>query len=297
MDKPAINLKEEPNLSKKTGSVLDKKGNNPFFEKVKVISECIPDVKKIAFDRTQRSIDHTIIFMTEGTMDMEVSLIRFHLVKHSLLLIPANSVIAFNAVSPDCVYRLASFPTFASGQNDLIGYEPLMIEIEEPHLTTIENYFYMMDMLTQNKHSEYAQSVQHIIISMIYHLRKVNEIVLQTKGLIDLPNPQKIKSEFLYMLNQNSCPIRSVTYYTDRLNITPTHLNNVMKKLTGMTTSEWINKTTIRAARELLTDPKNYTVAVIAEKLHCGSEPNFSKFFKTHTGESPSEFRRRMKLQ
>ena len=78
MDKPAINLKEEPKLSNKTGSVLDRKGNNPFFEKVKVISECIPDVKKIAFDRTQRSIDHTIIFMTEGTMDMEVSLIRFH---------------------------------------------------------------------------------------------------------------------------------------------------------------------------------------------------------------------------
>ncbi len=297
MEKQAINLNEEPRMYKRANSILDKKGNNPFFDTVKVIMDFIPDTKKIVFDRTQRNIDHTIMFMTEGTMDIEVSLIRFHLVKNSLLLIPANSVIAFNALSSDCKYRLVSFPTFAVGQNDLIGYEPLMIELVQPHITTIENYFYLMDMLMQNKKTEHSRGIQHLIISMIYHLIRVNESILQSKGLLEMPNPQKIKSEFLYMLNQHSCPIRTVSYYTDRLNISPTHLNNVMKKLTGMTTSEWINKTTIRAAREMLSDPQNYTVAQIAEKLHCGSEPNFSKFFKSHTGETPSEFRKHMQKQ
>ncbi|MBR1835441.1 MAG: AraC family transcriptional regulator [Bacteroidales bacterium] len=294
MKTQVIKLNEEPANKKRTGSSVDKRTKNTSSSQIELSMEYTPAKANIILDKTHRSIDHTIIFLSQGSMDLEVSLIKFHLEKNSLLMIPANSVIATNSFSPDCQYRLLTFPTFAVSPNDLIGYEPLLIDIEEPHASTTDNYFQMIEMLIRDATEEYSNCVTHAVTSFIYFINKINELTLQSKGLLDLPNPQKIKSEFLYMLNQNPHPIRTISYYTDRLNITPTYLNNVMKKMTGMSTSEWINKTTVRAARELLSDPKNYTVAQVAAELHCGSEANFSKFFKHHTGESPSEFRKRI---
>ncbi len=297
MNTLVIKLNEEPSNKRRNGATEDKRTKNTIESQIQLDMVHSPSGSNIVLDKTRRNVDHTIIFMTQGSMDMEVSLIKFHLVRNSILMIPANSVTAINNFSPDCQCRLLSFPTFEVGQNDLIGYEPLMIDVEEPYSTTTDNYFQMMQMLFDEYVEGNNKSIMHAIISFIYYINKVNEITLQTKGLLDLPNPQKIKSEFLYMLNQNPYPIRTISYYTDRLNITPTYLNNVMKKMTGMSTSEWINRTTIRAARELLSDPKSYTVAQIAEELHCGSEANFSKFFKNHTGESPSDFRKRISDQ
>lgn len=296
MERVIDNQKKKKTYKKRNShSLTEHLASNPFLDCIVLNMERSPMLNEILLGNTYRFPEHAVILITEGTLKVDVSLESLSLEKHSLLLIPANSVITVQDRSDNVNYRSISFPTFCSEQNDLIGYEPIKIQLQGNSHSTIENYFQLMDMLMRKKDKDNTEGMQHLILSLLSHINTLNDTMLQSIGLLNLPHPQQLKSEFLYLLNSEPYPIRTVSYYTDKLSVTPGHLNNVMKKLTGMSTTEWINKNTIRAARELLSNPaKYYTVVEIAELLHCGTEPNFSKFFKSHTGETPSEFRKRI---
>lgn len=75
------------------------------------------------------------------------------------------------------------------------------------------------------------------------------------------------------------------------MHIHPVHLSNTIKEITGKAPCDICNEKTIQIARKLLDDPEK-TIAKIAYNLTF--EPtNFTKYFKRHTGETPSEYRKR----
>ncbi len=78
--------------------------------------------------------------------------------------------------------------------------------------------------------------------------------------------------------------------YAEKLNITPDHLNRVVKSLTGKTAKEHIQDQIILEAKRLIyfTD---LTSKEIGYKLGFSEPAHFSAFFKNCTGVSPSKFR------
>lgn len=79
------------------------------------------------------------------------------------------------------------------------------------------------------------------------------------------------------------------------MHIHPTHLSNTIKETTGKSPCDICNEKTINIARTLLNNPKQ-TIANIANQLTF--EPtNFTKYFKKHTGETPSEYRKQSLLR
>jgi AraC family transcriptional regulator of adaptative response / methylphosphotriester-DNA alkyltransferase methyltransferase len=75
------------------------------------------------------------------------------------------------------------------------------------------------------------------------------------------------------------------------MHIHPTHLSNTLKETTGKSPCDICNEKTINLAKRLLKNPAQ-TIANIASKLTF--EPtNFTKYFKKHTGQTPSEYRKR----
>lgn len=73
------------------------------------------------------------------------------------------------------------------------------------------------------------------------------------------------------------------------LYIHPTHLSNTLKTTTGLSPCDICNNKTIEKAK-LLLDNKELTIAAIAHLLTY--EPtNFTKYFKKHTGQTPSQYR------
>lgn len=74
------------------------------------------------------------------------------------------------------------------------------------------------------------------------------------------------------------------------MHIHPTHLSNTIKETTGKTPCDICNDKTIIVAKRLLNN-SDQTIANIAYNLTF--EPtNFTKYFKKHTGETPSNYRK-----
>jgi AraC-like DNA-binding protein len=87
---------------------------------------------------------------------------------------------------------------------------------------------------------------------------------------------------------------RSVSFYANSLNVTPKYLSEVIKRQTGKTTGEWIDKAIMLEAKVLL-QKQELSIAQISDRLNFGDQSIFGKFFKTHEGISPFEYRKRLK--
>ncbi|MEW2914566.1 AraC family transcriptional regulator [Leisingera sp. JC11] len=74
------------------------------------------------------------------------------------------------------------------------------------------------------------------------------------------------------------------------LNVTPTHLTRVCKKVSGKTAAALLTERQLHAARTLLT-ATGLPIRDIAARLGFGSAAYFTRFISQHTGEPPSRLR------
>jgi AraC-like DNA-binding protein len=81
-----------------------------------------------------------------------------------------------------------------------------------------------------------------------------------------------------------------VQFYADALCITPRHLTELVKAVTGRTPSDWIAEAVALEAKALLQNPA-LAVQQVAASLHFADQFAFSRFFKNSTGLSPTAYR------
>jgi len=74
------------------------------------------------------------------------------------------------------------------------------------------------------------------------------------------------------------------------LHIHPTHLSNTSKQTTGKSPCDICHEKTITVAKKLLENTE-LTISEVAFKLTY-EHTNFTKYFKKHTGKTPSAYRK-----
>lgn len=84
--------------------------------------------------------------------------------------------------------------------------------------------------------------------------------------------------------------LRTPADYANRLSVHVNHLNKVVKEITGKTTSEMIAERIIKEGTQYLLHT-NLSISEIAYSLGFETVCYFSKFYRKHTGKSPSEIR------
>lgn len=83
----------------------------------------------------------------------------------------------------------------------------------------------------------------------------------------------------------------TVQYLSEKVNMSPSYLSDMLRALTGQNTQQHIHNKLIEKAKEKLSGT-TLTVSEVAYQLGFEHPQSFSKFFKTKTNLSPLEFRR-----
>lgn len=98
-------------------------------------------------------------------------------------------------------------------------------------------------------------------------------------------------SRFMQMLSRGDyVEHREVSYYADKLFVTPKYLSEVSKGVSGMTANYWITRFTVIHIRRLLQE-KKLTFTEIADMFGFPSLAYFSRFVLKNLGAPPSKFR------
>lgn len=98
-------------------------------------------------------------------------------------------------------------------------------------------------------------------------------------------------NRFMKLLSENYLKHREAGWYADQMSITPRYLTTTIRKISGLTVSEWISRFIIKDAKYLLKHSE-MTVQQVAYELNFPNQSFFGKFFKKHTGKSPGSYRR-----
>ena len=215
-----------------------------------------------------------------------------------------TSLIVFQ--SPGLVY---SFYRDSRTYGYLIYFKPPCFSYFKPSFEKEFPFFSMLNTgffrLTDEKFGElsphfeevftaYDSSKDHTIASLkllalLYQIKafSIFNNVLQER----MATPQQVLiKKYITLINTHYIEKKKVEDYADMLFVTPNHLSQTVKSVTGKNALHFVNERILAEAKSLI----NYTelgIAEISHKLDFSDPSNFGKFFKKHAGITPLEFR------
>ncbi len=129
---------------------------------------------------------------------------------------------------------------------------------------------------------------QDMILRFILRYRKSKGHV----SAVSVSRNKDIAYRFAFSVNQQCDKVRSVGHYASQLGLSLSHFTRLVKAELGHTPSELIQMVTIAKAKLLLSQPDN-SVKDVATALNFPEQFTFRKYFKAHTGISPTVWRER----
>jgi len=108
---------------------------------------------------------------------------------------------------------------------------------------------------------------------------------------ISLSRTVMITKQFRSLLLQSFRVMKSPSDYAESLNISPSYLNESVKKTSGFSASYWINQEIVLEAKRILFHT-NSSIKEVAEQLGYDDYSYFTRVFTKISGVSPLAFRR-----
>ena len=94
---------------------------------------------------------------------------------------------------------------------------------------------------------------------------------------------------FLDLVRANYAVQRDISFYADKMCLTPKYLSSVVYKASGRFAGEWIKDYVILEAKALLKS-RLYTVQQVCDMLNFSNASFFGKYFKAAVGASPGKY-------
>jgi AraC-like DNA-binding protein len=101
---------------------------------------------------------------------------------------------------------------------------------------------------------------------------------------------EKLAYRFFLLILKYYKENREITYYADQLSITSKYLSKVIKEVSGRSAKDWVVEYTLLEIKSLL-DNTALNIQEIALDTHFSNQASLGRFFKKHTGISPSQYR------
>ncbi len=135
--------------------------------------------------------------------------------------------------------------------------------------------------------------VRNLLSSIIYKIANIRHNALAARP--DEAKAPRDRSEayfrrFMELLGENYRHQRSVRFYAQQLCITPKYLSTLIKRFSGSSVSEWIDRYVILEAKTLLKH-SHMSIQEIAYSLDFPNQSFFGSYFKRVTGLSPTQYK------
>ena len=257
------------------------------------------DKLNFSLSKPHRVDFYHILFITKGTGIHYIDFRPYHYTKGSILFISKGQVHAFE-VRPDVDGFMILFTeTFLSKNlihSDILSFYRLYnyylhSPIMQPEEIGGENFA----NIVREMHEEYNLSDDFAKEEVLRLLLKL--LLLKAERIKrTLISGQKNSEWFIKFgafrnqLERHFTETRNANEYARMMNISYKHLNEICKSIAGTTAKEFIDKFLILEIKRHLS-MSDIPVKELTYKLGFDEPTNLVKFFRKHTGHSPSQFK------
>ena len=252
---------------------------------------------KVTIDIPYRRNFYAAGICLEGQAELKVNLETYTISPDCLITKPPNTINQWSYMSDDFKTLTVFFTKEFISTNNFIAVDNFnFFKSVARHIFPVTNLqsdgFKSSLQLIKEKydcpHPYRNEILRNLINCMLYEIAPVYDQhqvsnAVPTRG-------QMLVGEFKKLVNAHSSTQRSVTFYADKLSISPKYLTEIVKEDTGKTAGESIAEIVILEAKILLQNPA-LTISQIADSLHFSDQSTFGKFFKKSTGFSPVAYK------
>mgnify|MGYP005907446449 CR=1 FL=1 len=251
-------------------------------------------------------LDALLMVLTfEGTLEISLDYVPYTINPNTFITIMPTHALQLNRISPDFKGRLLIAAkeflddcntSYGNRNHSIANYMEVRknpcTELEPEETQKLEESIgVIQEKMKERTHFYQKELVQNAFIGFLLELAN---ILLGKKDRLIRPTlsrKEELFEQFLQLLFEHCKEQHVVTFYAEKLFITPQYLSLILKELTGKSANKWIDDALIVEAKILLKAPQA-TVQQVADVLHFSDQSTFGKFFKKHMGISPMEYRK-----
>lgn len=281
-----------------------------------VIRDSFQDIFSIADIDGNREVDNSemkefttpmrldallMVMALEGSAEISLDYVPYVIDANCFVIIMPTHTIQLNRVSKDFKGKLLVVSRYFldecnPAKRSLANYMQLKknpcttFEPEETELIN-EQIELLRKKIKNRSHFFQKEVMQNAFVGFL--LEVANILMGKKDGMLVpvLSRKEELFEQFLQLLFEHCKEQHVVTFYAEKLFITPQYLSLILKELTGKSANKWIDDALIVEAKILLKAPQA-TVQQVADILHFSDQSTFGKFFKKHMGISPMEYRK-----
>lgn len=264
-----------------------------------------PDVVEMLNSHQWKVEGSIFILVLHGRVRLRLNTEECVMEGTSTLSVPHSSLVQFMDCSRDVnVYLLSYSPAFLQEVNisfssisseALMGRNTRILQFDREEGDYLLRYFqlihtvmsrYLNLQMARHTISSLTAALFYQMIEMLYRHTEVESTT--AKG------PQRQLTyvhDFIKLVHLHFAKERTVSFYAQKLFISPKYLSLLVKEATGRSAAQWIDHHVIIEAKNLLRySGKN--IQQVAYTLNFSNQSSFGKYFKHLTGMSPTEYQK-----
>ena len=226
-----------------------------------------------------RFMENRIVRVLRGFIRIYINLREYRVSEGESLYLGQNSVAEILDYDANSVVDLLGFTL--SAENENIKEEYLIGGENEQWM---EEYFQLIYTISATLPFD-RRSVEHLLLSLHYRIVDSTASSHHPKG-----RREELFRLFIEQLNTHRGK-HELSFYAERMNISPQYLSRLVFEASGAAASDWINRA-VTLQTKLLLRSSGLTIEQIAEELNFSTTPYFCRFFKREVGITPTEYRK-----
>ncbi|WP_307449491.1 MULTISPECIES: helix-turn-helix domain-containing protein [Chryseobacterium] len=247
---------------------------------------------------------YKITFITKNSGRLKYGRDHYDYEEGSMLFLAPNQLVGSTEYNSETYcYILLIHPDFLLGHpiaNKIKQYGYFSYSFNEAlHVSDSEkkiiiSIFKIMEQELNSRVDEFSQEVVlaqiELLLSYVNRFYKRQFITRKVVNHNILEKAEKILNDYISHQESLHQGLPTVQYLSERLNISPGYLSDVLRSVIGKNAQQYIREKLTEQAKVRLMST-DLTVGEIAYELGFEHQQSFSKMFKAQTGLSPVEFR------
>lgn len=237
----------------------------------------------------------------KGKAECCVDTIRHTVNEGDIIIIPAGQVMESFQLSPDCsgiaiVISEEYFQEAVAGIRELSSIFVFsrthpVFHLDEEQVACVRQYFDLLKARTADPRNHFRRDTARSLMQALIY--EIGNVVWHSQLAIEPPQTRSdfIFAEFIRLVEAHYREERRVGWYAQQLAISPKYLSECVGAASRRTPNEWIDNYVVMELRVQLKNTHK-SIKEITELMHFPNQSFMGKFFKEHTGLTPSAYRK-----
>lgn len=248
-----------------------------------------------------RNTAHECILLTEGTIKRTLGLDSFKVNKNSVFFLPAGQITTIESISDNAKGFYCHFDASVLIRkfvnlhliNEFVFLRTISNPVIELPLKTVSNLVLLFSRITEeNQKGNNEDLIQSYLFTILLEIRQH----YPANAIRNISPATYLTDRFKELITTNYRTNQLVADYAATLNVTPNHLTKSVKAVTGKSPAQWIDELIVLEAKVLLYQNR-LSVSEISFDLGIEDPSYFGRMFKKYTGQTPTEFRKRIEKE